>query len=126
MPSSTAPLVDPDDAAARAAELADVVAHAFAERSGDPSLSRGSVGAAWLLAESGEVRHRDTARRLLARAAAEHRASNLALFAGATGLQWTLDALSQVLYEEQADADADLDRALAEALRADRSERWQG
>lgn len=79
-----------------------------------------------MLAESGEVRHRDTARRLLARAAAEHRTSNLALFAGATGLQWTLDALSQVLYEEQAGADADLDRVLAEALREDRSERWQG
>jgi len=128
MPSSTAPLVDPDDAAARAAELADAVAHAFAENAGDPSLSRGSVGAAWLLAETGEARHRDIARRLLASAATQYaaRAPSFALFAGSTGLQWTLDALSRVLYDEPPDAEVDLDRVLAEALRADRAQHWQG
>lgn len=109
----------------RVAELTEIVAHAFADPSDDPSLSRGGVGAAWLLAESGEARHRSTARRLLACAAEQlaTRAPNLALFAGSTGLQWTLDALSAVLYEEPPDADAELDRVLAAALRADR---WQG
>src|SRR3569623_3467700 len=51
------------------------------------------------------------------------RAPNLALFAGATGLQWTRDARSAVLYEEPPDAEAERDRVLAAALRADR---WQG
>lgn len=113
-----------DDAASRVAELIDVVAHAFAEDS-DPSLSRGLVGAAWLLAESGDADHRRTARELLARAAALHgaRAPNVALFAGVTGFQWTLDALSTVLYEDEPDADADLDRLLADILRR---EQWQG
>jgi len=125
VPSSTDPLVCHDNAASRVAELADFVAYAFAQNCDDPSLSRGLVGATWLLAESGEARHRHTARRLLALAAALHgaRAPNVALFAGLTGLQWTFDALSTVLYEEEPDAEAELDRLLAEVLRV---ERWRG
>lgn len=122
--TSSTELVDHDDATSRVAELADVVAHAFADGA-DPSLSRGLVGAAWLLAESGDAGHRRTARTLLARAAELHgaRAPNVALFAGITGFQWTLDALSIVLYEDEPDAEAEIDRLLAEILR---SERWQG
>jgi lantibiotic biosynthesis protein len=124
VPSSTE-LVDQDDAASRVAELADVVADAFTQDCVDPSLSRGLVGAAWLLAESGDAGHRRTARELLSRAAELHgaRAPNVALFAGLTGFQWTLDALSIVLYEAEPDAEADLDRLLAEILRR---EQWQG
>lgn len=115
-----------DDAVSRVAAVAAVVAEAFT-RGGDddPSLSRGLVGAAWLLAESGDAGHRRTARSLLARAAELYgaRAPNVALFAGLTGLQWTLDALSIDLFEDEPDAEADLDRLLAEHLP---TARWQG
>jgi lantibiotic biosynthesis protein len=123
--SPTDPVVGGVDAAARVAEVADVVAHAFAATGDDPSLSRGLVGASWLLAESGAEHHRRTARGLLSRAAALHgaRTPNVALFSGVTGLQWTLDALSIVLYEDVPDAEASLDRVLAQLLRADG---WRG
>lgn len=98
-------------------ELTELVARAF-EDADDPSLSRGLAGACWLLAES--ARHRDLARRLLGRAAELQRASNIGLFAGVTGLQWTVDALSHVLYEEDPDAEVALDRHLADVLRRDR------
>lgn len=117
--------VRPEVAEPRIAELADIVARELGETCDDPSLSRGLVGAAWLLAETGDAQHRRTARHLLARAAAMQaaQAPNVALFSGLTGLQWTLDALSEVLYDAEPDADADLDRLLARVLRVDR---WRG